>query len=223
MPDDKPSGFKNIFKEASLAACIIGAVGGMSPELVKMIQPALRDDLPSIGQAVALTILAFIGFIAVLRYKEKNWERAFVLGIGAPALIGSLVGQAGTALASADVRFDVVSVLYAQPADASKTVRIVVRENESPHKISALFIRADENAVLFTTTGDTISVAVPGKTKSLIVRLSEADKGLELPMSGLSPEGTFDIRVTKNKFWKDFFQTLGNAKSPEYRIERAKK
>ena len=77
-----------------LQASLIGAFGGVTPKLIEMIPKLFSNILPSIGQLLGLALLAMIGGVVVVIYKEKNFQKALMLGAGAPAILATLTAQA---------------------------------------------------------------------------------------------------------------------------------
>jgi hypothetical protein len=144
-----------------------------------------------------------------------------MLGVGAPALVGSLVGQTAP-LASESVSWlELVPAAYAQEQDMR--VRLVFVQNDPDVPLESLWVRADGKTVGTSIQENVMHVKLPGSTKRLTISPPGSAKGLTLTRETLHrSEGIVELKITDNKFWKQFFQTLNNPDVAQYRIELAK-
>ena len=210
-------------KKAVLQASLIGAFGGMAPKLIEMIPRLFANVYPSSGQLLALVILAFIGGVIVLVYKEENLQKALILGAGAPAIIATLTAQAvaPTSGLLLPVNVSFASTAFAQTKAADSVARFVFTQNESPYKLNALWIRADATTIeQYKIVGDTVVVSVPPAAKEIRIDLPAQGKGFVLSASELVKSNTMRLKIINNRQTKDFWETFGNAKVAEYRIVR---
>ena len=119
-------------RQQGIAAFAFGAVGGAAPSLLDLAARAQVDQMPAGGYYVALAIFAFLGGTIALAYKELVTHKAFLLGIGTPALIvaGGTVVNAGVAPIADEVArleghswsIGIVSVAHAQDAPAEDSI-----------------------------------------------------------------------------------------------------
>src|ERR1700742_2187736 len=107
---------------------IAAALGGISPYLVTLAKSLVQAtphsnvhfaDLLSSEYAVGLMLIALIGAMVGLLFKETDVKKAFVLGIGAPALISTTFTNAEKKVGMAFP--DLISSAYADTVSASAT------------------------------------------------------------------------------------------------------
>jgi hypothetical protein len=84
------SAFIDFWKKPLVQASLIGAFGGMAPKLIELIPKLFSNILPSSGQLLGFALLALIGGVVVVVYKEDNFQKALILGAGAPAILATL-------------------------------------------------------------------------------------------------------------------------------------
>ncbi len=87
----------------ALTTFFCGAVGGIAPSLIKLAAKAQAEDWPSGGYYLGMIIFSFLGGFVAWVYKERITHKAFLLGVGAPALIVA-GGNVADATSAADVR-----------------------------------------------------------------------------------------------------------------------
>ena len=80
----------------------------MSPPLLQLAGKAFANDWPTWSYCFGIAIFAFVGGFVSLVYKEELTHKAFLLGVGAPALIFSAGG------ASENLNLGAVTSVYAQ-------------------------------------------------------------------------------------------------------------
>ena len=211
---------KNTFFQAAL----VGAFGGMAPKLIELIPKLFNNVFPSSGYVLALVLLAIIGAIVVLVYKEQSLQKALVLGAGAPAIIATLtanvVNQNPAGVLSL-LNVSVVSVAHAQPATRMDTLRFVVMHNASPYKLNALWLRADaKNVDQYQQYGDTLMVPIPQDTKEVRVNLPGETQSFIVPASDIPKNKHIHINIIDNKNTRDFWKTFGNVNLPQFKIDK---
>ncbi len=208
-----------------LQASLIGAFGGVTPKLIEMIPKLFSNILPSIGQLLGLALLAMIGGVVVVIYKEKNFQKALMLRAGAPAILATLTAQAVAPNQTGllfPVNVSVVSAAYAQPIGAGITVRLVFVHNDSPCRLNALWLRADTRTIpQYIVEGDTVVVSIPLSAKELRVDIPAQAAGLVLPVSDIARSKYIRLKITSRQLTKDFWDTFGNVNIPGYTMERA--
>jgi hypothetical protein len=218
---NKEPGF---LKKPIVQASLIGAFGGMVPKLIEMIPKLFANVYPSTGQVLALALLAFIGGVIVLVYKEGNFQKALILGAGAPAILATLTAQALAPNQSGFLFPNTISFFstaYAQTVSAETTVRIVITQNESPYKLNALWLRADRITIdKYRIESDTLIFSLPLSAKEIRFDLPAMGGSIVLPVSELLKAKIVHLKITNDKQTKDFWETFGNAKVAGYRIER---
>ncbi|MFA6541350.1 MAG: hypothetical protein WCT99_07080 [Bacteroidota bacterium] len=215
-----------LLKKPLFQAALIGAFGGIAPKLIEIIPDLFKNVYPSAGTYLALSILAFIGGVIIVVYKEENFQKALILGAGAPALIAALSTQAAapkTAGFVFPVSFSIVSTAYAQEQSRLDTARFVVQQNESSYKLNALWIRADSTTIYdYKKTGDTIIVTYPTTAKELTIDLPSQGNSISYPVSGLTNSKTELLKILNDQETKDFWKTFGGKSVPKYKLEKVK-
>lgn len=211
-------------KKPVVQASLIGAFGGMAPKLIEMTPKLFANVYPSTGQVLALALLAFIGGVIVLVYKEGNFQKALILGAGAPAILATLTAQALAPNQSGFLFPNTISFFstaYAQTVSAETTVRIVITQNESPYKLNALWLRADKITIdKYRIKSDTLIFSLPLSAKGIRIDLPAQGGSIILPVVELPKSKIVHLKITNDKQTKDFWETFGNAKVAGYRIER---
>jgi hypothetical protein len=211
-------------KKPIVQASLIGAFGGMAPKLIEMIPRLFANVYPSSGQLLALALLACIGGVIVLVYKEANFQKALILGAGAPAILATLTAQAVAPKESGFLFPDNISFFstaYAQTVPAESTMRFVITQNESPYKLNALWLRADGNTIdRYRIEGDTLIFSLPLSAKGIRIDLPSHGGSIVLPVSELLKSKIVHLKITNDQQTKDFWETFGNAKVAGYKIER---
>ncbi len=211
-------------KKPIVQTSLIGAFGGMAPKLIEMIPKIFANDYPSAGQLLALALLAFIGGVIVLVYKEGNFQKALILGAGAPAILATLTAQAVAPIQSGSLFPNTISFFstaFAQTVSVDTTVRIVITQNESPYKLNALWLRADRITIdKYRIKSDTLIFSLPLSAKEIRFDLPAQGGSIVLPVSELLKAKIVHLKITNDQQTKDFWETFGNAKVAGYRIER---
>jgi hypothetical protein len=220
------STFSNFLKKPLLHGVLIGAFGGMAPKIIEMIPKLFNNIFPSSGHLLALALLALIGGIIVLVYKEENLQKALILGAGAPALLATLTAQA---VAPSQTQMllpfnvSIVATAYAQLAEVSKPIKFVFQQNESPYSLNRLWIRADNTTIKkYTVQNDTLVVTLPVGTKEVRIDLPEQGQPFLIPVSELLTSTTVKLKIVSDQQTKDFWETFGNKNIPKYKIEKIK-
>lgn len=220
------STLSDFFKKPLLHGMLIGAFGGMAPKLIEMIPKLFNNIFPSAGTMLALLLLALIGGIIVIVYKEVNLQKALILGAGAPALLATLTAQAvapSQSPAMFPFGFSIVATVYAQSGSDAVTASFVITQNESPYTLNRLWIRADGVTIgKYTTKNDTLTVSFPKTTKQLQITLPEQSASFNVAADDLHSAKTIILRVVNDQQAKDFWETFGNKSIPKYKIEKAK-
>jgi hypothetical protein len=219
------STFVKFLKNPMFQAVLIGAFGGVTPKLIEMIPKLFSNIYPSTGQLLGLTLLALIGGVIVFIYKEKNFQKALILGAGAQAILATLTANAVAPnqtglLFPPDI--SIVSRAYAQPVDTAATIRLVFVQNQSPCRLNALWLRADTGTIQhYTVEGDTIIVAVSLSAKELRVDLPPQATGIVFSVEELMKSKCFRLRIKSRQMVKDFWETFGSVQTPAYTIEKS--
>ena len=221
------STISDIFKKPLVQAALVGAFGGMAPRLIELVPKLFNNIYPSNGYLLALAILALIGGIITAVYKEKDLKRALVLGAGAQAIIGTLAAQA-VAPAQKGILLpfgiSIVSTVYAQENSQNDTVKFVIKRNESRFKLNDLWIRADSKTIdNYKLNKDTLIVPIPANIKELSIDLPSDCESLKLSDSVVSGKKLMQLEIINDQDRRDFWQTLGNANVPRYRIKEVGK
>ena len=209
-------------KKPIVQAVCIGAFGGMSPKLIELVPRLFANVFPSVGTLLGLFLLAVIGGIVVRVYKELDLKKALVLGAGAPAILATLTAQAVVPNIQSlvlPISASIMSSAFAQSA-GEMTVRIVVTKNESPYALNSLWIRADSKTIsVYSIQGDTLLVSIPKSTNELRFDFPDQNSGLAVPISETFKTNVMRISITNNKQTKDFWETFGNKRLSQYKIE----
>jgi hypothetical protein len=78
-------------KDSAKAVVLCGAFGGMAPSLLNLAGRFRAEGLLPLdalaGEVVSMALLAVIGCVIVVMFKENTMLKAFFLGVSAPALI----------------------------------------------------------------------------------------------------------------------------------------
>ena len=220
------STLSEFLKKPLLHGVLIGAFGGMAPKIIEMIPKLLNNIFPSSGHLLALTLLALIGGVIVLVYKEENLQKALILGAGAPALLATLTAQAvAPAQTQALLPFNIsiVATAYAQTAGESSIVKFVFKQNESPYRLNKLWIRADGVTIeKYGMKDDTLIVPLTSGTKQVRIDLPAQGQNFIIPASDFLFSKTINLNIVGDQQTKDFWETFGNKNIPKYKIEKAK-
>lgn len=213
-----------ILKAPLFHAALIGAFGGMAPKMIEMIPRLFNNVFPSAGHIAGLALLAMIGGVIVLVYKEVNLQKALILGAGAPAILASFTAQAiapSSASAWEPFSFSFASTAYAQPAERSSTAIFVFTKNESPYRLNALWIRADGMTIQkYFVKEDTVIVPLPPGIREVRIDLSPEGERFVLPVSDVQHSSVMKLNIVNNQRAKDFWETFGGKTIPQFRIER---
>ena len=211
-------------KKPIMQAVCIGAFGGMSPKLIELVPKLFVNIYPSGGTLLGLLLLAVIGAVIVRIYKELDLTKALVLGAGAPAILATLTAQAvapNTQAFFVPFEASIVSTVFAQSGEGEKTIRLVVVKNESPYALNSLWLRADGVTVQkYRLDGDTLFVPVSQAVGTLRVDLPSQGGGLELSVAQLLASKNTKLAIVGNRATKDFWETFGNKKVAEFRLEK---
>lgn len=220
-------GISDILKKTSTQAVLVGAFGGIAPNLIELIPKLFSNIFPSFGTIFGLILLAIIGAVVVFIYKEESLQKALVLGAGAPAILATLTAnvvnpnQSGSAFLL-DVSY--FSVARAQVPSSNDTIRFVIHDNASPYKLNAMWLRADSKTIeKYQQNGDTLTVQVPQDTKEIRLDLPTDGTSIVLPASEISKSKHVNLGITEDKDKHDFWKTFGNINLPKYKIEKVEK
>ena len=216
----------DFFRKPLVQASIIGAIGGITPKLIEILPQLFKNTFPPHGYLYGLIILAFIGAVIIVVYKEENFQKAFILGAGAPALIATLTAQAvaptkQTAALVSPFQFSFTAEAFAQEQPRTDTVHIVVGKNESPYKLNSLWIRAGEQTLQYKNKGDTVTVVYPTDAQEIKIDLPEQGESLVLPRT-TQRNKTVEVKISNDADRKGFWKAFGGADVPQYRIEEKK-
>lgn len=185
---------------------LAGFLGGSSPRLLHIIQKLQEEVLPTPGLLVAVAALATVGSVVVWAFKETNRTKAFVMGIGAPAIIYSAAQAASaakvpSATKAAEVLMEsVVSVAHASP-DAGKELE---DDSTEPAKRSdsAVVLSSGEAEPNREKVLQPITVEVEGISTTPIKVQAVTDTKLGATLflgndtaTSLLPEGTSGISI----------------------------
>ncbi len=210
-------------KKPIVKAVCIGAFGGMSPKLIELVPRLFANVYPSGGTFLGLLLLALIGGVVVRVYKELDLKKALVLGAGAPAILATLTAQAvapNTQAFFIPFEASIVSTAFAQGGEGEKTIRVVVVKNESGYRLNSLWIRADSKTISdYMIQGDTLVASIPQSARELSFDLPDQVLGLVVPVSKFANTNLGRISIVNNKQTRDFWETFGNKRIAQYKIE----
>jgi hypothetical protein len=213
-----------MMKSPLFKASIVGAFGGIAPELIKLVPQLSHDVLPTYGALLALLLLALFGLVTVIVFGEQDLKRALVLGAGAPAIIASLtatVSAPGSAMLIPLPVFSIHSTALAQPPSDSIHLKFVIMQNDTKFMLNQLWIRADGQSMRnYRVSGDTVIMTVPPFTKRIRVDLPSRTKGYAFDLATLDATRPIILQVSERRVVRDFWNTFGGAQVSEYEIEQ---
>jgi hypothetical protein len=207
-------------KPSSLMAA---AVGGIAPYMVTLAKGLITapptkhiSDYVSVAYVVGLILIALIGAAVGLLFQEADLKKAFVLGIGAPALISSTYNSAesstnpetGTPSPTPTVMVfpNLITSAYAEPSVDPASEPSININLQSPIPITVHFLGADGNNVRSTSVTSSQQIQIPTLAKSIRFQAGNSQSSA-YPL----PEGqskTFTVTVTGQRkfgFNQSFF------------------
>jgi hypothetical protein len=216
--------FDQMLKTGTFKAALVGAFGGMALRLIELIEMVFKNQFPGWMYLVGMLLLALLGLVTVLIYQETDLKKALALGAGAPALIAGLVSPVVAPEASgvaARLVNPFHSAVYASPPPSR--LELLVEKNESPFRLSALWIRADETTLAYQIEGSRVILEVPEGTNQVRLDFPSQTTGLMLYRADLQGPQPVDIRIVTTNVGqgtKDFWQAFSGRRVAAYRIER---
>ena len=221
-------------------AIIAGAVGGVGPNLLRLIiNYSSPNPQPMISQPFSYC-LALLGFAALGGFvawglKEKNFKRALFIGIGLPAMfqVGSLQSLPSSSpappsdappLAGIETSFSLISSAYAQPpsgpsAPVPGRKLNLIGDAKIPQYTVAFY--GPDNKLRSTqvvTTPASQSVEVPNTATKFALQLGESTSpSYPLPATA-SAVTKVEVKIHERAA-SGFLQGVGLAKGGRYEIE----
>lgn len=210
-------------------AIFAGALGGVAPNLVRLIvnyssqHPQPISDQP-VSYSLAMVGFAVLGALVVWVFQEPNLKQALFLGIGLPSLfqIGSLqAAPSSTPPAMApgtQTSISLISSAYAQPLPgpsasvANRTLNLTADKN-IPYTVA--FYGMDNSLISSSPVTNPGSVTVPLAAVKFALQVgASTSNSYELPKTTVIKA---DVRINE-KPTSGFVQGLGLAKAPQYDI-----
>jgi hypothetical protein len=194
---------------------IAAALGGISPYLVTLAKSLVAatphtnihfTDLINPEYFVGLILIALIGGVVALFFQETDLRKAFVLGIGAPALISSTFNSAQSSTntststpsptPTAMVFPNLITSVYASEPPAAPASEPSININlQSPIPVIVHFLGERGNDVLSAfVRGNSEQITIPPLAKSIRFQAGD-NQSTAYPL----PEGqskTFTVTVT---------------------------
>jgi hypothetical protein len=221
------------------SAALAGAFGGIAPNLLRMAisltaaqHKQVTDDLSS--YLLGMAVLAIIGGVVTVAWKETDLKKAVLLGVGLPSLL-QIAGLESSrpannlpTKAQAVIEFSVpfVSSAYAQSTESASTSGVVtgrkldlVGDQETP-KYQVLFYQHDgQQVVTRTVTKPSMeSVDVPDTATSFAIQKgTSTSANYDLPKAPNSVKQA-DVEIAPKK-GSGFLQAFGFDGSKEYDIK----
>ena len=209
---------------------LAGALGGVAPNLVRLIVNYSSPNPQHIINQPVLYFLAMVGFAAlggvvVWAFQETNLKQALFLGVSLPSLfqVGGLQGTPPStpplvAPGTQQAAISLFSSAYAQappgPSVADRTLNLTVGTNIA----YTVAFYGQNNALIRPTTTLTSSGSVsvpPGAVKFAIQVAASTSTSYNLPTAPGAVKARLEIN---EKPTSGFFQGLGLAKTPQYDI-----
>jgi hypothetical protein len=221
-------------------AIIAGAVGGVGPNLLRLIiNYSSPNPQPMISQPFSYC-LALLGFAALGGFvawglEEKNFKRALFIGIGLPAMfqVGSLQSLPSSSsappndappLAATDISFSLISSAYAQPPPGPSAAvpgrKLHLTGDPKIPSFTVAFYGPDNKLRSTQTVTNPVSqnIEVPETATKFALQLAEStSRSYELPKSA-SAVMKAEVRIHERAA-SGFLQGVGLAKGGRYEIE----
>ena len=213
------------------AAIFAGGLGGVAPNLVRLIvnysSPSPQHIISQpVSYFLAMVGFAVLGALVVWVFQETNLKQALFLGIGLPSLfqIGSLQSAPSltppTMAPGTQASISLVSSAYAQPppnpsvSAADRTLNLTADKN-IPYTVA--FYRSNNSLISSLPATNSGSVAVPPDAVKFALQVGESTSdSYELPKtSGAVIKA--DVKINE-KPTSGFLQGLGLARAPQYDI-----
>ena len=211
------------------AAIFAGGLGGVAPNLVRLIvnysSPSPQHIISQpVSYFLAMVGFAVLGALVVWVFQETNLKQALFLGIASLFQIGSLQSAPSLTPPSmapgTQASISLVSSAYAQPppnpsaSAADRTLNLTADKN-IPYTVA--FYRLNNSLISSLPVTNSGSVAVPPDAVKFALQVGESTSdSYELPnTSGAVIKA--DVKINE-KPTSGFLQGLGLARAPQYDI-----
>ena len=211
------------------AAIFAGGLGGVAPNLVRLIvnysSPSPQHIISQpVSYFLAMVGFAVLGALVVWVFQETNLKQALFLGIASLFQIGSLQSAPSLTPPSmapgTQASISLVSSAYAQPppnpsaSAADRTLNLTADKNI---RYTVAFYRLNNSLISSLPATNSGSVAVPPDAVKFALQVGESTSdSYELPKtSGAVIKA--DVKINE-KPTSGFLQGLGLARAPQYDI-----
>ena len=211
------------------AAIFAGGLGGVAPNLVRLIvnysSPSPQHIISQpVSYFLAMVGFAVLGALVVWVFQETNLKQALFLGIASLFQIGSLQSAPSltppTMAPGTQASISLVSSAYAQPppnpsaSAADRTLNLTADKNI---RYTVAFYRLNNSLISSLPVTNPGSVAVPPDAVKFALQVGESTSdSYELPKtSGAVIKA--DVKINE-KPTSGFLQGLGLARAPQYNI-----
>jgi len=211
------------------AAIFAGGLGGVAPNLVRLIvnysSPSPQHIISQpVSYFLAMVGFAVLGALVVWVFQETNLKQALFLGIASLFQIGSLQSAPSLTPPSmapgTQASISLVSSAYAQPppnpsaSAADRTLNLTADKNI---RYTVAFYRLNNSLISSLPVTNPGSVAVPPDAVKFALQVGESTSdSYELPKtSGAVIKA--DVKINE-KPTSGFLQGLGLARAPQYNI-----
>ncbi len=211
------------------AAIFAGGLGGVAPNLVRLIvnysSPSPQHIISQpVSYFLAMVGFAVLGALVVWVFQETNLKQALFLGIASLFQIGSLQSAPSLTPPSmapgTQASISLVSSAYAQPppnpsaSAADRTLNLTADKNI---RYTVAFYRLNNSLISSLPVTNPGSVAVPPDAVKFALQVGEStSNSYELPRTSATVIKA-DVKINE-KPTSGFLQGLGLAKAPQYDI-----
>jgi len=211
------------------AAIFAGGLGGVAPNLVRLIvnysSPSPQHIISQpVSYFLAMVGFAVLGALVVWVFQETNLKQALFLGIASLFQIGSLQSAPSLTPPSmapgTQASISLVSSAYAQPppnpsaSAADRTLNLTADKNI---RYTVAFYRLNNSLISSPPVTNPGSVAVPPDAVKFALQVGEStSNSYELPKTSATVIKA-DVKINE-KPTSGFLQGLGLAKAPQYDI-----
>jgi len=213
----------------SRAAILAGALGGVAPNVVRLMvnytSPSPQHIINQpLSYCLAMLGFAVLGALVVWVFQETRLQQALFLGVGLPSLfqIGAL--QSAPSLSppktapGTQASMSLISSVYAQsppsssPSVADRTLKLTA-DNNIPYTVA--FYNMNNALISSSPVTNSASVVVPSNAVKFAVQVGgSTSTSYELPNSAVI---NANVKISERR-GSGFFQGLGLAKTPQYDI-----